>query len=223
MDQWLHDNWLWLAIVVLVLGSIERGIHALRKNIIEVEEQTRKAVEYLRRIADVETRVEQEERAREEVREQLAREREEEEEEERGRKEREREWERRREEEEKRRAILSESQRSKWHELPKPPARCTPYERLQKLKDFVERRCGGSVYDDGIASEVEFAVPQEELWEKLEANKNIGGTGEPVQIKPTDFPRRPATMGRKLAIDLLSVDDDELDQITRLPTGAAPE
>jgi hypothetical protein len=40
-------------------------------------------------------------------------------------------------------------------------------------------------------------------------------TGEPVQIRPIDFPRRPACMGVGFVINLLSVDDDELELITR--------
>jgi hypothetical protein len=144
------------------------------------------------------------------------REREKDEREQREREEEERE----REEEKKRREILREKMRPKWRELSQPPARCTPAERLQKLKEFVEVRCGGSVYNDGIPSEVGFALPEGEpmmqpILKKLRANKNIGGTGEPVQIKPIDFPRRPAAMGRMLTIDLLSIEDDELEQITQ--------
>ena len=60
--DWLHDNWLWLALLILVLGSIERGISSLRKSIIEVREQTQEAVEYLSRIAALMGREEEEKR-----------------------------------------------------------------------------------------------------------------------------------------------------------------
>ena len=60
--DWLHDNWLWLALLILVLGSIERGISSLRNSIIEVREQTQEAVEYLSRIAALRGREEEEKR-----------------------------------------------------------------------------------------------------------------------------------------------------------------
>jgi hypothetical protein len=60
--DWLHDNWLWLALLILVLGSIERGISSLRNSIIEVREQTQEAVEYLSRIAALMGREEEEKR-----------------------------------------------------------------------------------------------------------------------------------------------------------------
>ena len=60
--DWLHDNWLWLALLILVLGSIERGISSLRNSIIEVREQTQEAVEYLSRIAALMGRDEEEKR-----------------------------------------------------------------------------------------------------------------------------------------------------------------
>jgi hypothetical protein len=115
--------------------------------------------------------------------------------------------------------LLSDDGQLEWRQA-------NVYERLQKLRDFVERS-GGVVYDAKWPSQVWFALPYAILKELFEANAKIivardddgaiidepgrhPATGEPLQIT-----------GQLVMLDLVSISDDELELITRHRTSAS--
>jgi hypothetical protein len=123
--------------------------------------------------------------------------------------------------------LLSDGGQLEWRQ-----AQANVYERLQKVRDFVERS-GGVVDDTKWPSWVRFGLPEElfiieeapnggrtiimrsadgkeKVWTKLEALM----TGEAVRIRPIDFPHRRGG-GIGFRIDLVSIGDDELELISR--------
>jgi hypothetical protein len=122
--------------------------------------------------------------------------------------------------------LLSDDGQLEWRQA-------NVYERLQKLRDFVERN-GGLVYDTTWPSQVRFGFPEPILNELIEANAKIlsSPTGERIvaeilssqNLEPIQIPASPssaASMGQALMIDLVSIGDDELELITRLRTSAS--
>jgi hypothetical protein len=196
-STWLHDNW-WLAILIFLavvspFYSLRDGIRSLRDSVLQISEQTKKSAEQLSslsHLASIDDSLRRIVALMASSEERLKK----------------REWDRK---EQKRIA----HERLLWHAPPEPPARSTYYERLQKMKDFVERRCGGYMGNPDIPSAVFFSVPLEKkaLVEELEATGYIGTTGETVHM-----PGLPGVLGRSFMIDLMSLDDDELEQITLL-------
>jgi hypothetical protein len=195
-STWLHENW-WLAIIIFLmvispLFSLREGIRSLRDSVRQIPEQTKKSAEQfssLSHLASIDDSLRRIALAMASSEERLKN----------------REWERK---EQKRIA----NEKLLWHALPEPPARSNYYERLQKVKEFVERRCGGYMGNHDIPSAVFFSVPLDNnkaLIEELEATGYMGTTGETVRM-----PGLPGVLGRSFVIDLISLDDDELEQIT---------
>jgi hypothetical protein len=173
----LHENWVWLVIILAVLLSLRRSAVQRLSSIDET----------LGRIEAILSGAEE----RRKKREQLG-------------------W----------RNEYVESQRPKWHEPPEPPARRTCHERLQELQAFVEHR-GGFIEVADIPNEVSFSLPQNNnvaIMVHLQTNKFVTPL-ETVLIKgkpaTSESPGRPGMEGRLYMIDLLSIDDDQLEQITR--------
>jgi hypothetical protein len=115
------------------------------------------------------------------------------------------------------------------------------YERLQKLRDFVERS-GGVVYDTKWPSKVSFFLPYAILKELFEANAKLfvaldeangaitdqtgvpgypGAVCHPATGEPIKIPSSAASTCQIAMIDLVSISDDELELITRHPTSAS--
>jgi hypothetical protein len=200
-SPWLRDNW-WIAIILfwLIISPLlflQGVIRSLRDSILKIPEQTQKSAEqlsylsHLSHLASIDDSLRRIAALMASSEERL----------------RKREWERK---EQKRIA----HEKLLWHAPPEPPARGSYYERLQKVKDFVERRCGGAMGTTDTPSEVWFSVPlenNEALIEELEATTYIGTTGEKVSM-----PGHPVVIGRSFQIDLLSLNEDELEQIIRL-------
>jgi len=196
-STWLHENW-WLAIILFLmvispLFSLREGIRSLRDSVLQIPEQTKKSAEHLSNLshlANIDDSLRRIANAMASSEERLKN----------------REWERR---EQKRIA----HEKLLWHSPPEPPARSTYYERLQKVKEFVERGCGGYMGNPDVPSAVFFSVPLDNnkaLIEELEATGYFGTTGETVHM-----PGLPGVFGRSFVVDLISLDDDELEQITR--------
>jgi len=114
-----------------------------------------------------------------------------------------------------------EQQKHKWHQPPEIPNRRSCQERLEHLRMFVERR-GGFMEDVELPDEVSFVLPDDfesvdsnlSIFERLELCRFVCETAT-VHIKGIPEQSRPAMAGRYYQIDLFSIDDGELDRITR--------
>lgn len=129
--------------------------------------------------------------------------------------------------------LLSDDGQFEWRQA-------NAYERLQKLRDFVERN-GGFMYDTKWPSQVQFALPYAILKELFEANTKIlvaldddgaiteqaGVPGHPHVLRvyrtgePIEIPSSAASTCQGAEIDLVSISDDELELITRHRTSAS--
>ena len=198
-STWLHDNW-WLAILIFLivispLYALRDGIRSLRDGVLKNSEQAKKSAEQfssLSHLASIDDSLRRIAQLMASSEERLKK----------------RDWERKEQKRIAREKLL-------WHAPPEPPARSTYHERLQKVKEFVERRCGGYMGNPDIPSAVFFSVPLDNnkaLIEELEATGYIGTTGETVRM-----PGLPGVLGRSFLIDLISLDEDELEQIAHLP------